>query len=691
MKQVHTICGMCGNLTCGLTVQTDGKTLTRVRGDKLSPGNQGRLCPQAKAALELQHSPLRIDSPLKKSKAGWHSITWDQALDEISDKFLEFREKYGAQSLALYQGHSLLTLMRQGWSQRFLNLIGSPNLIRNEHMCHMPTAMVERCTYGSSLVWGFDPKRVGCLVLWGNNPFTSSQPIFWSWVNKAVKNGAPLVVIDPRKDRHTGKAKLHLAPLPGTDGALALGIIREMIAQKVYDTEFVKNKTSGFEKLKQQVEPYTLAWSSKHTGVTPESIRELVRILTANKPLHLATGNALEHHSNAFQCLRAIAVLRALSGGIGTPGGHWLSMPGILPDMSLPAPRKPASQAPKPLGSEKYPLFTKMLGFVPGDSFIDSLLTAEPYAVTGALMMGGNPLLTWPHTKKVKKAFGSIKFMVAADILHTQTTEMADIILPAAAFWEKDMLFERQILGKNGLPEHNILMMRAVLQPGQRRSDRWILSELARKMGFGANYSPWYDDLAAINAQLESLDLGHEDLPPQGMLLKGDPEAYNPERFDTPSGRIELFSQLAEQSGYQSLPEYVPPKESAINTPELVRQYPLILNAGGHHIEYTHSQFRHIDSLKRLRPEPEAEIHPDTALENKIKNEDNILVETLRGRIILKARVTAEIIAGVVHIKHGWPQANVNYLTEYRHTDPALATVALRSGLCKISQAPVSE
>jgi formate dehydrogenase (coenzyme F420) alpha subunit len=679
MEQISTICGMCNNLACGLQIETDGRTLLQVSGDKNSLVNKGLICPQARAVLELQHSDERLKNPLKKSKAGWLSISWDQALDEIAAKFSAICRQHGGQSIALYQGHAVLSLIRQGWSQRFLSLIRSPNMVRNDHICHMPTKMVERCTYGHGLFGNFDPQKVDCLVLWGVDPSTSSVSVMWPRVKSALRNGAKLVVIDPIQNRSSDKATLHLAPRPGSDGALAMGIIRALIKRKAYDLDLVANKVVGFSDLEQQLATCSLSWTARKTGLSEQEINSFVDILASSDPVHLANGNALEHHSNSFQTLRAVAILRALCGGLGKPGGHRFLMPHILADMTLPAP-----QGLLPLGSDKYPLFSKMQDFVPGDSFLDCLLSQKPYPLKGALLMGGNPMITWPGGDLIKKALGSLELMVAVDTVMTKTSELANYVLPAAAYWEKNMLHARQIMDDQGKQKHNLVLMRKILSSEERRSDWWILSELGRRMGF-ESYYPWNDDLQSIDALLEPLNLTWQDIGPQGILLDGDQTVDQLDDFPTPSGKIEFWSHLAQSHGQQASLEYIPPVESQESTPELAKEYPLVLTVGGCDIVFPHSQFRYLESLRKNHLELKAKLNPETARLYQIQHGDFIVVETLRGKIRVKVALTENIIPGVVSLKHGWQEANANLLADYKHTDPVLANAALRSGLCKVT------
>jgi anaerobic selenocysteine-containing dehydrogenase len=199
MNRTFTICGMCRSNTCGLEIIGDGRRISDVRGDHGHPFSRGRICPMARAALELQDAPDRLDHPLRRTVGDWKKIDWDSALTEISTRLEELRSRHGAQCLAVYQGHALLPMIRQGWVDRFLNLFGTPNLVRNDHLCAVPTTLIEEATFGHSSLYGFDPTKSGTLILWGINPATSAFTTLWHRVIAAHLKGTPLVVIDPRK------------------------------------------------------------------------------------------------------------------------------------------------------------------------------------------------------------------------------------------------------------------------------------------------------------------------------------------------------------------------------------------------------------------------------------------------------------------------------------------------------------
>jgi len=686
MEVVKTVCGMCGGDYCGIDVYVEGDRIVDIRGTQEHPLNRGRLCPQARAALELEYDPKRLKYPMNRKGDSWERISWDEALDTIAEKLSRVKDRYGAQSLAVYEGLPLLQIVRDGWSRRFMNLYGTPNWAQNDHMCYLPSTIAQRLTYGTEEVDGFEPQYVRCIFLWGADPATSHITSHWRNVVAAQKRGAKLIVVDPRLTQSASRADIYVPIRPGSDIALALGLINIIIAEKLYDAEFVERWTSGFELLAERVKQYTPDKVEAITGVQVEDVRRIAETYALTKPAWMDAGNALEHHSNSGQTLRALMILRALTGNIDVPGGHVLLESLPLADVEL-REKRPAGL--RPLGADRYPLFVKFTEFVPGDVLIETLLTDEPYPVKAMLMGGGNPMLTWPNTSRVEAALSRLDFMVVMELYMTATARLADIVLPATSPFERTQLIAGAAPYGVDKPMWYICLRKQITDPGERRSDWWLWHNLAHRMGYGAYY-PWANVEEAIDFQLKPLEITVADLRanPGGMFW-GNPvtyRKYEKEEFATPTGKVELYSHVLESYGYDPLPHYEEPVESPIRAPELAKRYPLILNAGHRVAVYTHSRHRNLPSLRQKEPEPLAEIHPATAQEYDVGDGDWIIVESLRGHIELKAKVTEDIVPGVVGLVHGWEEANANLLTDHQNCDPVLSCPPLRSGLCVISK-----
>ncbi len=396
MEIVHTLCAMCSGDNCGIDVYIQDGEIADIKGTPSNPLSEGRLCVQARSARELVADPQRLSHPLLRQPNGeWGRISWDQALDTIAARLLDVKAKYGAQAFALWEGTQMWQFMRDGWDRRFLNLFGSPNWVQHDHLCYEPSVIAERLTYGQEQIDGWEGGLTRCLLLWGSDPATSHNPFQWHAVHEAQRQGAKLIVIDPRRSEAAKRADLHLAPRPGSDIALALALLNVVIAEKLYDADFVERWTFGFDALAERVKPYTPEWASRISGVPDDDIRRCAAMYCSAHPAHLDAGNALEHHTNSAQTLRAAMILRALTGNLDVPGGHVLGEALPLANMQL------SGHLPtglRPLGSDRYPLFVECAGFVPGNALLDAMLTGRPYPIKAVIMQGTNPLLTWPNS-----------------------------------------------------------------------------------------------------------------------------------------------------------------------------------------------------------------------------------------------------------------------------------------------------
>lgn len=686
MKVITTVCNMCGNDFCGIDVHLENGQIVDIRASKEHPLNRGRCCPQGQASRELESDPLRLSYPQKRVGENWQRISWDEALDTIAERLGEFKERYGAQSLVIHEGQALEQFQRDGWARRFLNLYGSPNWTQNDHMCYLPTLIAMHLTSGIGEIEGFEEEYARCVLLWGANAATSRLTTHWRFINQARKRGAKLIVIDPRLSESARKADIHLAVRPGSDIALALGFINFIIAEKLYASDFINKWTTGFDELAERVKPFTPEKVETITGVGAEAIRHAAATYATNSPAWMDSGNALEHHSNSGQTLRALQILKAITGNIDVPGGHVFMDPLPLTDVKL-RHKRPAGL--RTLGAEKYPLFVEYGEFVPGDVLIETLHSGNPYPIKAMIISGGNPAITWPNSQRVEAAYRRLDFMVVMDLYMTATARLADLVLPAASQFEKDQLVASTAPFGVDRPTWYLCLRKRIIDPGERRSDWWFWKELGHRMGYGT-FFPWTNEKEAIDHQLEPLGISVSDLEanPAGMFWGEPPRyrRYEHEGFHTPSGKLELYSHVLESYGYDPLPHYEEPLESHARAPETAKRYPLVLNAGRRVSAYTNSRHRTLPSLRKIEPEPVAELHPETAQEHGISDGDMIAIESPRGSIKIRARVTEGIVPGAVNLQHGWEEANANLLTDHQNCDPILATPSLRAGLCRITK-----
>ena len=383
--------------------------------------------------------------------------------------------------------------------------------------------------------------------------------------------GGSSIVIDPRRIPLARKAAIHAQIRPGTDCALALGLMHVLIAEGLYDKEFVAEWTVGFDRLAAHVQPYTPDRVAEITGVPAEMVREIARCYATFKPGIITTGIALDHSTNGIQALRAVAVLVAISGNLDVPGGNKYS-----PKLKLKSLDMEKEIRHDVTVGDSCPLFLKYVkqpSFVPA---IDQLITGKPYPIKAMILAGSNAAVTWPNTSKVVEGLRKVDFKVVIDIFMTETAKLADVVLPGSTFLERADL--RNYLQHYG---STILMLtEKVCEPiGNAMEDWKIWAELGKRMGYGA-YFPWADNDALVDELLAPTGVSRAELEahPEGVpYASREFRQYLKEGFDTPSGKVEIYSETLAKMGYDPLPTFEEPRQSRLSRPDLAEQFPLTM------------------------------------------------------------------------------------------------------------------
>jgi anaerobic selenocysteine-containing dehydrogenase len=680
---VKTTCQLC-HLGCGMNVYVGKGRIVKVEGMADHPFNKGILCPKGEAVIDYVYSPDRLKYPMRRTGDGWERISWDEALDIIVDRMTEVKSTYGAKAFAVAIGMSILLSgsVTVGLIRRFCYAFGSPNCFSVESMCYRCRVISYLLTYGRFRV--ADPANSKCIIIWGHNP-TNSNPVVTESILKAKDQGATLIVIDPRRIPLARMADVHLQPRPGTDCALILGFINVMVRQGLYDKEFVDKWTFGFDRLAEHAKSYAPSYVERITGVPADIIERVARAYAATKPACIIQGtNALDQNPTGIQSGRGVAILQAVTGNVDVPGG-FIRAP-RLRENPIEMPTKPAEAA---IGQREFPIFYGVFGreFGEGQAMLlcDTLLSGQPYPIKMMIVTGSNPLLTWPDSQKVKRAFQKLDFLVVMDQFMTQTAKMADLVLPAATFLERTELSDYYSLW--GLPY--VMLRKKVIDYEECWPDLKFWFELAHRLGY-KQYFPWKTIEEAIDYVLEPSGLTVRKLTeevPEGVTYGSVKyKEYESEGFRTPSGKVELYSETLAGLGYYPMPTFEEPPESPRSTPELAQEYPLILTTGARLLEFCHSQHRNIPKLRQRSPEPLAEINVATAAKYSVADGDIVTISTKRGSIRIKARVSESIMPGVVCISHGWDEANVNVLTSQKPADPIIGYPALKALLCQIEK-----
>ena len=709
MEKIRTICQSC-HCQCGVIVHIEDGRVAKVTGDPHHPMNRGFICVKGKAQPELLYHPDRLKYPQRRvgerGGAKWERTSWDEALNDIAARLSEIKEKYGPKSIAVITG----TGPRTGNNvTKMLALpLGTPNKASvDRHICFTPSVVAESSTLGAKTTTimmeiGPDYQAANCIVVWGANPLESHPPRGMEIVQAKKRRNAKLIVIDPRRTQLASMADLWLQVRPGTNVALALGMINTMIEEELYDKEFVDKWCYGFDKLRGHAKDYSPGKVAEITWIPAEKIREAARLYATTKPAVLHHRIGVEHNINSTQADRALIILIALSGNIDVKGGNLFQMlpEGFVhPGKQLKPDRKVMENR---IGSKEFPLISGPDvpdPFVHAPLLAEAMLTGKPYPVKALYCTAGNPVVNIQDSKKVWKALKNLELLVVADFFMTPTAELADYVLPASTWIEKDEMGD--------FPN---LMYTNYLSAGQKVieplfecwDDRKIIMELIKRIPWAdRSFLPWNDVDELNEAMVRGIGITYADFKKRGYIIEPMKyRKYKKEGFNTPTGKVELYSTIFEKHGYDPLPTFQEPPESPVSTPELMEEYPLILITGGRKIEFFNTEGRQISRLRNLVPDPEVEIHPDAAKEADIRDGDWVWIETpqVKGeKVKFKAKLTPDVHPRMVHAPHGWwfPEkpapkhgcfdSNINVvLTGDPPREQICGSVPTRGTLCKV-------
>ncbi len=678
--------------------------LIHLEGNPKSP-TWGTMCAKGLASIQEVYNPNRIMYPLKrKGERGggeWERISWEEALENITEKMRESIAQYGASSIAICQGTG------RGYNRytfRFARSIGTPNLGVPADFCYGPRMAVFGMMVGGRLYcdyhgWGGEYPKTQ--ISWGKQlEITNADGEMAVWFLNSLDRAEHLILIDPRATRLAGRADLWLRVRPGTDAALALGMLNVIINEGLYDRDFVENWTYGFDKLRERVQEYPPARVAETTWIPQDRIIQAARILATAKPGCIQIGESLEASNNSTQTLRAIVCLMAVTGNIERPGSmvNWVPPDtGPMEDFAIEVP------APKgtPVGADEF----RLLGQPPFPVCHMHTLFKQLEEGTSPIRImhleGANPLLAYPNTKQVKEGLLSVDFLSVADLYMSPTAEYADVVLPVAHWLETDDILDMH-------PRFMIGAINKVVDPpGEAWPDNKIFNELGKRVA--PQY--WFNSIEEmLDYELRKASITWKEFSRMGFLAKmGKDQPYYKYRtdywrkgggFPTPTGKVELYSTVMEKLGYDPLPYYREPNESPYSTPELAEEYPLILSAGGRQPYYFHSQYRQVPWLRERQPYPVVQIHPKTAGELGIEEGQWVWIETPRGRIKQVTQLFAGMDPRLVVAQaswwypedpgpdHGLWKSNANVLTSNDPPyDPAMGSTTFRALLCRVYKA----
>ena len=704
-KVIKSICEMCGSGygSCGIDVHLEDDKVVKIEGTKGYPVNDGKLCPKGIAGVQMQNSPDRLLYPMKrvgdKCSGKFERISWKKAIEILSGKLDDVITAHGPEAIGWMKGSG------GGWQfawdacQRFMNAIAAPNLMSTGHNCHFARIAAHLCTYGMEPEGDYENSRL--ILLWGYNPINTALTSHGIRIIKAKKRGVPLIVIGTRFDKTAAKADIFVQVRPGTDGALALGLMHVIIKEELYDKAFVEKWTYGFDRLSAAVEEWTPQKTSKVTWVSVETIQKVARMYATLKPAAMHESNGIDQHPSVFQTARAMDCLIAITGNLNRRGAvlldPWSKPAGFQPwrDMTYRDPSKDVKQMMWEKSVSRHPFYYGM--FYGGISDImDALATDKPYPIKALMAQGINPMVTNDHHAKVALSLKRVPFLAVLDTRMTPTGRIADLLLPAATYLEKDSLLKWAFRAKPRADCAFLGLQRKVVEPrGDAKSEFDFFRDLMWAMGLRDKW-PFKNMQEWVDYELEPMGLSFEKLAedPGKIIWKSftDDELGEKglEKFLQlpffPQKKIPLYSDFLEKAGIDPLPHFQELAESIYTNPDLTADYPLVAMASIKPGIFVHSQYRNLTWLNEILPEPYVEIHPETAAELGIKEGDKVTVESLRGSIDLKARLLRTMDRRVVALTHGWWEPVTNVVTPSEFRDPVCGATSNHCFQVRISK-----
>jgi anaerobic selenocysteine-containing dehydrogenase len=671
-RVVKTACPHNCYDTCGMLVYVKDEKVIKIEGDPDHPITRGHLCLKGYANVQKINSPDRVKYPLMRvdarGKGSFKRISWDEAFDYIINKLNYTKQKYGAESLAEYTYSGNREHMAKAVSKRFLNLYGATQTVGS--FCVLSGFSGSYHTLGfqhtmSPEIWS---EHAELIMLVGRNP-SATNPHLYPFLYKAMDRGAKLIVVDPYVTAVASKADLHLRPRPGTDGAMALGMIHHIIENDLHDMEFIAKYTHGFEELEKLAQEWTLEKTAEVTGIPSDQIRMAAEMYATHES-HLECGYGQQRYSNGHQTQRALACLAAVCGHIGKKSANY----NFMDAMGFPALSGfvACSKVSSPEGASLKP--TRMINIA---SFPIALHKAENPPIKAVISWRGGLISQQPYVDYTIEALKNLDLFVVIEQFMTDDTDWADIVLPACHFLE-------QYGFHPSYWHHYNQIVVPVCQPYYEAvPDIEIWSELARRMGFEKYFSrkttglDWIRTLIEYECDVDAM------VSPNGPALL--PEQWCPTvpyhdyEFTTPTGKIELYSVGMEERGkqvpgdFEPVPHFIEPDESPISTPQLAEKYPLTI-ISQHPAFRTHSQFYNLPWIKEIEGPAKVFINKNDAISRGIKDGDLVTIFNDRGELDhIQAKISNRVQPGVVElssgmwVKLGW---SVNKLTPLSYGGP---------------------
>ncbi len=658
-KYVQTTCPYCGTGCSFNLVVKDGRVVGTQPYPR-SPVNEGRVCPKGTYAYEFINSPDRLTKPLIKKDGKFVEATWEEAYDLIAEKFKSYKPSEMA-CLASARVSNEENYLMQKFARAVLK---TPHIDHCARLCHASTVAGLAASFGSGAMTNsiLDIAEAKCLFALGSNTF-EQHPLIGRKIVQARKNGAKIIYADPRYTPTARQADLYMQFIPGSDVAILNGLMQEIIKNGWEDKEFIAKRTKDYEKLKEVVmkEEYSLENVSKISGIPVESLKTAAAWFGTNKPGAILYSMGITQHTVGVDNVRSVANLQMLTGNLGKPGSGVNALRGqnnvqgscdmgCLPNV-FSGYQKVTDEAVRKKMMDAWgvdEISEAKVGYTVTEMI--NVLVDNPGEIKAMYIMGENPMLSDPDLNHVEEALKNVEFMVVQDIFMTETAELADVVLPASCFAEKD--------GTQTSTERRVQRWRKAQDlPGDAKVDWQIICELAARMGYEKQFtyeSPEeiFDEIAAVTPSYHGMS--YERLERPEGLHWPCPTAEHP---GTPILHREKFS-TADGLGVFAPIEWKPPAEVPDD------EYPFVLTTGRILWHWhTGSMTRRSETLASEVPTGWIEINTEDAQQLGIQDKEIVRASTRRGSVNVPAKVTPDIMKGVVFMPFHFKEHAANLLT----------------------------
>jgi len=642
-RTIPTFCNVCF-WKCGALATVKDDEVWKIRGNPRDPLCRGRLCPRGTGGMGSHADPDRLKTPLIRiSDRGadkWKEVTWDEALQYVADRMQAIKKAHGPESVALFS-HGI----GAGFFKHTMAAFGSPNSAATSFaQCRGPRDTGFELTFGEGIgsPERTDIENARCLVLLGSHLGENMHTTQVREFADAKRRGATIIVADPRLSVAASKADHYLPIKPGTDLALLLAWMNVLVAEKLYDAEYVQEHGHGFDQFRDAIAKNTPEWAAAETGLSAQSIRDTARAMAQHKPATLVhPGRRVTWYGDDTQRPRAIALLNALLGSWGRKGGFWT--PAIMPIPDYPYPAHPDAARPKVDNpKKKYPFAHEAIT----TGIRDATLTGQPYPIKGWVVYATNLLQALPSQAETVRAIKALDLLVVVDVVPSELAGWADVVLPESTYLERfDDLHVSPF-------KHPFVSLRqpVVEAPHDQKPAWWIAKRLAEKLGLGAYY-PWADIEDYLRTRVTEAGLSYDTLKTEGIIVGDDEPLYFddgvPAEFDTPSGKIEFYSDQLAEAGFDPVPRYVAPTAGPEGTFRLLM---------GRSPAHTFSGTQTNPVLMELVGENVLWLNAEEAARRGLKSGDLVRLRNQDGVVsnAIKVKATRRIRPECVYMVHGF-------------------------------------